>query len=635
MRKIKIFLILGILVLSGIVAVAIPNNEDEQVLENITVPISNPSFEKNGEYLTIHVEESTSNLIESGKPILPMISKVFTFPFGTRISNVQVNMDIMETIISNRIQPSPHPVPLLNPLPDETNPETMPDTETYSSSDFYPSEPYSVTFGAGLKDGEHLMYLTIMLYVQYSPATDVVKVPRNIEISIEYVPSDSSFTSADEYDMLIITDQRFASQLQPLADHKNNHEVKTILETVQNIYPAYNGRDEAEDIKLRIKDAVEEWGIQYVLLAGGRKGQTFDWYIPERRTNNGDDFEGGYASDLYYADLYKIVDNEYVFDDWDSNKNGIFAEYSGFIKRDTIDYIPDVTIGRLPFRYVSEIKTVVDKIINYENNIDDSWFKKAVVIGGDGGSPARGYPPGIYEDELECDFVASMLENAGFNIEKLYTSLGSFSSKEDVITAISNGAGFVHMSGHGNPAYWGNFLPDAQTEDEMIDGLQLKDMNKLTNNEKLPIITVGGCHNAQFNVTMMNIPRGILDYGIGGYFFHDPYHFYYMDWVPRCFCSWLVFKNDGGAIASIGNTGLGIGYVNEYWNEGLSGWILPRFYDSYVNQSKSILGEAHDQAITDYITMIGHVNSDSADRKTIEEWMLIGDPSLKIGGYSA
>ena len=634
LKKIFSVVIIQFFVLSGIITVAISNDNEEILLEKITIPISDPVFEKNEEFISIHIKESTSNLMETGKPIIPTFSKVFTFPIGTKISNVNVNFDVKEYVLPGKIQPSPGPVPLLNHLQDETIHEIIPDEEIYSSFDFYPSEPYYVRYGAGLKDREHVIYLTVVCYVQYSPAADVIKTPKNIDIEIGYMPSDSPLKSVGEYDMLIITDEAFVSQLQPLVDHKNDHGVKTILETVQTIYPAYDGRDNAEDIKLRIKDAVEEWGIHYVLLAGGRKGQTFDWYIPERKTNNGDDFESGYASDLYYADLYKIVDSELVFDDWDSNGNGIFAEFSNFVtNRDKIDYIPDVTVGRLPFRYKSEIKTVVDKIINYENNADDSWFKKAVVIGGDGGPPARGYAPGIYEDELECDLVADMLENNGFNVEKLYTSLGTFASKQDVITAISNGAGLIHMSGHGNPAYWGNFLPDAETEEGMVDGLQLNDMIKLTNKEKLPIITVGGCHNAQFNVTMMNIPKDIMEYGIKGYLLERPFRFFYMEWVPRCFCTWLVFKNNGGAIASIGNTGLGIGYVNEYWNEGLSGWIMPRFYDCYTNQSKNILGEAHDQAIIDYINIIGGENSRHEDRKTIEEWILIGDPSLKIGGY--
>jgi len=82
----------------------------------------------------------------------------------------------------------------------------------------------------------------------------------------------------------------------------------------------------------------------------------------------------------------------------------------------------------------------------------------------------------------------------------------------------------------------------------------------------------------------------------------------------------------------MGNSGLGYGYVNEYWDSGLGGWIEPRFFDAYINQSKTILGETHDQAIIDYINIIGNVNSDQIDRKTIEEWVLLGDPSLRIGG---
>ena len=40
----------------------------------------------------------------------------------------------------------------------------------------------------------------------------------------------------------------------------------------------------------------------------------------------------------------------------------------------------------------------------------------------------------------------------------------------------------------------------------------------------------------------------------------------------------------------------------------------------------------NDQTITDYINIIGNVNEDQIDRKTIEEHVLLGDPSLKIGG---
>jgi hypothetical protein len=631
-KRYSIFVV-GIFLFSSFIAGAVTFSNDDLLIKNDRIFVSEPYFEKNDDFLNVELVESDSYLLEEGKPIIPIISKIYAFPAGTIIDSYHVNIEYNDYFLTEKICPSPKPVSFSNQEYFDGSLYDL-DEDVYSSSEFYPSEVYSVNSGAGLKDGEHVIYFVVNCFAQYSPGLNLIKIPEMIDIEIEYLLPDVSLFVADQYDLLIITDESFISDLQPLVDHKNSIGVNTIMESVQDIYSSYNGLDEQEDIKLRIKDAIEEWGVKYVLLAGGRKGQTLNWYIPERLSNNGGSFESGYASDLYYADIYKIEDNEFVFENWDSNGNGVIAEFSNFAGgRDVIDYYPDVSVGRLPFRYESEIEVVVDKIIDYENNADDSWFKKIVFIAGDGAPPARGYSHGIYEDELECDFISSFFEGEGFEIEKLYTSLGTFAGKDDVINAISGGSGFVHMSGHGNPGYWGNFLPDGETEDDMVDGLQLKDMRLLSNGDELPIITVGGCHNAQFNVSMMNIIDGIRKYGFAGYFISEPFRFYYWEWVPRCFCSWLVFQKNGGAIASIGNTGLGIGYVDNYWNIGLSGWIMPRFYDSYTNQSKDILGETHDQAIIDYINIVGGVNTDDSDRKTIEEWVLIGDPSLKIGGY--
>ena len=158
-------------------------------------------------------------------------------------------------------------------------------------------------------------------------------------------------------------------------------------------------------------------------------------------------------------------------------------------------------------------------------------------------------------------------------------------------------------------------------------------MWRLRNGDKTPFVLVGGCHNAQFNTTMSNIIAGIKQYGLNGYFFQEPYKFFYMEWVPNDWCSWQVLKKGGGAIGSIGNSALGYGYVGLGATDGLGGWLDPRHFDAYANQSIDILGEMHSQAITDYINIIGRVNVDQIDRKTIDCSILIGDPSLKLGGY--
>jgi len=635
MKKIIPILIVGVLIISSLGAVAISDNDPKILYKMESISISESILEEKDEYLLVDFEESTSKLMETGNPIIPVITKVYTFPAGTKINNVKVNYDQEKLVLDKKIQPSPRPLPMSDTIIIPESEIYVQNDDVYLSEELYPSEPYLVNMGAGLKDNEHVIYLTIRCNSQYSPALNYIEMPKNIDIQVEYILPEKPLFTADEYDMLIITDESFVSNLQPLVDHKNDNGVKTILETVQDIYPAYDGRDDTEDIKLRIKDAIEELGIDYVLIAGGRQGQSINWYVPSRRTMNDDNWETGYESDLYYADIYKYDGENLIFEDWDSNENGVFAEFKG-IRRDTMDYYPDVTVGRLPIRTAAEADTIVNKIIDYENNADDSWFKTAVVISGDTFPPSRGGSPGWWEGELETGLTVTALENIGFTMNKLWLSIpGAFEGREDVQAAFNAGAGFVHFAGHSNPASWGNHPPDDE-DHVFIDGFKMWDGPKINNEGQLPIVMFGGCHSAQFNVTLYHIITGMQKFGILGFWFTSPFRYAYYEWVPRDISSQLVMDPTGGAIASMGNTGLGYGYVNEGWDSGLGGWIEPRFFQVYanktINEEDTILGQIHDQAIVDYINIIGAVNTDQIDRKTIEEWVLIGDPSLRIGG---
>jgi hypothetical protein len=642
MKKILPTLLVGLLISSGLGAVALSDTiiEDSNVLSQIeTVSISDFSIQDNGDYQTVSLEEGTVLINTPGQPMVPKITKVFTYPAGTKVVNIDVEVKTKELQLDKQIQPAPRAVPLdLDMASEILSLEPAYDSDIYESEQLFPESQYTIRKGVGLKDTEHVIYVTIDLYGQYSPANDMIYLPEEIDIAVDYQLPTTDLFSADEFDLLIITDEGFTSGLQPLVDHKNSIGVRTNMETVQNIVSQYNGRDDAEDIKLFIKDSIETQGIKYVLLAGGRKGQTFDWYVPSRTTNNDDNWEAGYESDLYFSDIYKIVDEEIVFEDWDPNGNDIFAEWSNFVgKKDIIDYYPDVSVGRLPIRYNFEVAPIVEKIIDYETNADPSWFNKGIVVAGDTFPPSRGGQAGWSEGEMETGKTVGYLESIGFTVEKLWLSIpGAWTGPEDVINAISAGAGFVHFAGHSNPASWGNHPPD-DTEHVFIDGIRVWDMYKLSNEGEYPIVMLGGCHSAQFNVTMSNLYRGILEYGINGYFFSDPYRFFYFEWVPHDLSSWIVMKQNGGAIACLGNTGLGYGYVNQNADAGLGGWFEPRFFENYINESlddsvRYYAGPLHDQTITDYINIIGYVNEDQIDRKTIEEQVLLGDPSLRIGG---
>jgi hypothetical protein len=619
--------VVTLFLLSGMTAIGFSQtngNKLEDTIETISIRTSAPIITDGEEYVTIKLEEETSLLLETGKPIIPAISRTSTFPYGTEIKQINVISDMKEYKLTQKIMPSPKPIVLSYSHPDGYTHEVVPDPSIYGFSNPYPAQPYNINTGVGLQDNERVLFVTIHCYAQYIPTQDIIHIPSQIEIEIIHEPPTEAMQTPDTYDMLIITDEKFVSHLQPLVDHKEGIGIKTIIKTTQEIYPNYNGRDDPEDIKLCIKDAIEQWGITYLLLAGGRKGQTLEWYVPECRSNNadpprGDVGEGGYSSDLYYADIYN---KNGEFDNWDSNGNGIIGEFDADIpeNRDDIDFYPDVYFGRLPFRYTWEADIVVDKIITYENTADESWFKKVFCISGDTNPPARDtsgvIEEGIYEGELTCDVTANYM--TGFDVEKLYTSTGTFSSYMDVVNAFNTGPGFINFEGHGSPTVWGNFHPDGQTEEDFTLGFSVYDIWKYNNGYHLPVVMVGGCHNAQFNITMQNTIR---------YEGEKP-----VESMPTDGCSWMFLEEGGGAIASIGNSGYGRGYVNEYTLQGLGGWKDPRFFHAYSIQKKNILGEAFSQALIDYINIVGGIHSDQADRKEVEQWILIGDPSLTIGG---
>jgi len=112
------------------------------------------------------------------------------------------------------------------------------------------------------------------------------------------------------------------------------------------------------------------------------------------------------------------------------------------------------------------------------------------------------------------------------------------------------------------------------------------------------------------------------------------------EWIPRSFSEHFLKAKNGGSIAIIGNTGLGWESYDEACVTDLTGWIETHFFEVYANSDEinQTLGKIHGQTISDYITVFtpnygGENNLNTKDRKTVEQWILFGDPSLKIGGY--
>jgi len=419
-----------------------------------------------------------------------------------------------------------------------------------------------------------------------------------------------STTYEDEYKMVIIAPRRFSNNIDPLIEHKNLHGIDTFLKTTEDIYNEYEGRDDAEKVKYFIKDAIETNNISYVLLIGGRKHQFFGWNVPVRYVQLDDGFTYPfYMSDLYFSDIYKNGDE---FDDWDSDGDGVFAEWG----QDDLDLVPDVCIGRLPCRNRIEVKIVVNKIINYENNANgESWFNKAIFVGGDT-FPGFG-DPFPYEGEETCDIAASYLE--GFEITKLYASLGT-QSEDELIDALTEGCGFMMTRGRGGTDRVRLPLLD---ESELII-LNNKIVPKFKNKDMYPILVLGQCWNAKFDVCLMNIFK----------FIQNESYIYESDCVPECIGWRMVRRINGGSIATLSNTNTCYGAYGEDDAELFGGYLAVEVFRLYGEEEMQTLGEIHKTTIENYINTYPAVYSNNIHCKSIQEWILIGDPSLKIGGYS-
>jgi len=401
-KKILSLFLIGIVILSGFGAVAIPkdNARDAQTIEKAEIlTFSKTTLETYDQaYMKLSLQDEETYVMHPGQPMMTQITKHIELPFGaTQIEiNVQPN-SVTTGSISKQILPAPLAVPLTTET-QTTTPSSVKDPDIYQKNELYPSSWFDYSIGVGLNEAmQRVTHLSLHLYPnRYNPVTGELYHIDAAEITLTYTPPNTDDNGVtDAYDLLVIAPAEFADALQPLLDHKNSFGIDTILKTTEDIYEEYDGRDCPEQIKYCIKDAIETWDITYVLLIGGLTSTVYakarddenqgtsGWHIPVRYTNMDEAGEPGIIADLYYADIYEYEDEGPVFDDWDSNGNDIFAEW-GFTG-DQLDLYPDVSSGRLACRSIEEVNTLVNKIITYEQSkCDESWFNKILGITGDG-----------------------------------------------------------------------------------------------------------------------------------------------------------------------------------------------------------------------------------------------------------
>ena len=385
--------------------------------------------------------------------------------------------------------------------------------------------------------------------------------------------------SSQNYDFLIICPDKWKDLLEQFKEYKEEHGIKTIV-------AGLGEKNTPEKLKYFIKEAIEKWGIKYVLLVGGEKFIPVCYsYLNDRSSSW--EYERRFPCDLYYADIY---DKNGEFASWDTNGNGFYGEYEHDIDgkklTDEVDLYPDVYLGRLPVRNERELKRVIENIIKYQGSIN----KNIVLCGGD---LYLHDPWDIAEGEYLLDEIAKQFK--GCNITKIYAS--EELNYKKINDAINKGAKIVIFEGAGNHHLWATHK---KNDEKWIyyrrwNILQLK-------NDYLPIIITSGARLAQFNRS------------------------------TECFNWFFVCK--GKAIASIGSTGLcWIGH-----GKNVTRMFLGKLHILFCKELTKckFLGEAWGKAIKEYLDSFNWGNgvAKAFHMKAVEEFEIFGDPTLMIGGNS-
>jgi hypothetical protein len=208
----------------------------------------------------------------------------------------------------------------------------------------------------------------------------------------------------------------------------------------------------------------------------------------------------------------------------------------------------------------------------------------------------------------------------GFNAKKIYaTGLFKqgmkFLTVKNINNAIDEGAGFLLFVGHGNYdiAMQANFPLCKRIRLPFPRNYNITDCSSLSNGDKLPVSIFLGCNCADF------------------------------DSVPDPIAWEFIRKENGGTIASIAATFGAEGIFSSLFPETYTPHLILdtfKFYSEGMNTigdiwSKTIqtyLNDPEAWSLGDDFSMLCW-NHKFANILVLEEWILLGDPTLKIGGY--
>src|SRR4030042_3032526 len=113
MKKILSILLVGVLLLSGVGAAVSVFTQHNKVSLEVDLSFSEPILTDQNNFLSVEITEAPSSATSPGNPMLPMYTKLFSFPFGTIIRDVSFTTASEQTIpLTKQILLKAEPTPV-------------------------------------------------------------------------------------------------------------------------------------------------------------------------------------------------------------------------------------------------------------------------------------------------------------------------------------------------------------------------------------------------------------------------------------------------------------------------------------------------------------------------------------------
>ena len=535
--------------------------------------------------VTIPGHVSSSN---TGKPQLPVLSRLITVPEGAEYS-VRIT-----DVKSKAIKPSGKKIAgIIFPAqegdikkPLQKKPEFRMDKASYSSRGLLHTDTVKIEYLGKVRNNR--LATLFISPVRYNPKTNTLEVITSMKIVVEFSGSGTStksgFTESSLFNeslekgvlnyttedliqgytdqpvkMVIITDTAFTKHLQPFIKWKTQKGFK--------IKMLYKGTSFAGNNYTEIKNTLSS-----IYNASSESDPPPEYLLIIGNTSKVPSYGTGNITDMYYGEF---------------DGNG--------------DYIPEMYIGRLPVADTTELKTVVQKIIQYEkfHFADTNTFHSHALA-------SAGYDAG-YSNHMngQVKYAISNYLTKSNNINEshfyyyprppLELDASLKATKDSILSRINKGTSFINYTGHGDATGWLHL------------NIKVADTSKLSNKNMYPFIISNACRTAQYS-------------------------------IANSFGNRMVVSGGKGAIGLIGCSNDSYWDEDFYWAVGTGIISAGPTYGTTGQGAYDRLFHTHNEPASNWYYTMGQINyagnlsvsASTSSRKKYywETYNLIGDPSV-------